>query len=169
MALLTASCARAQDQGASSVYTTLAEGQCTLETEVKETGSTLHRCPGAGGWGLLVADDDARMSVIVLSPKGVKYPLNYWDVITTGFSTLGPRAEWRVLRRDEAVEPFALIVRVNAKEGEAGQQKSYLAVARIGPDRTCVIARIEPGPGANEAARKAADGARGATCLPPLP
>lgn len=75
-----------------SVYSTLNVRQCRLLSTHEETGSTLHRCPGVGGYALEVADDDARMSVNVAAPGGRVHQLGYWRVITSAFSSLGPRA-----------------------------------------------------------------------------
>ncbi len=47
-----------------SVYSDLSESKCqTIEVD-KETGSSTQRCPGIGGYKLLVHDDDARQSTL---------------------------------------------------------------------------------------------------------
>ncbi len=63
--------------------------------------------------------------------------------------------------------PIALIVRFNASEdpGNPNKQSSYLAVSKIGADGVCVTAKIPPGAGANDEARKAADEASTKPCL----
>jgi len=151
-----------------SVYTDLAGARCVAVSEVKETGASLSRCPGIGGWGVLVAYDDQRMSVILDPPGGKQQPLNFWDVITTSFSSLGAKAEWRVTRRNGKMEPVALIVRVNTTS-EQGGKTSYLAVAKIGLEQSCVTNRVGPVPNANEKAREFADHASDAPCLKALP
>ncbi|MGH6929287.1 MAG: hypothetical protein ACREEV_13300 [Dongiaceae bacterium] len=119
------------------------------------------------GYELLVTDEDARMSITVIAPDRSHHPLDYWHVVTFAFSSLGTKAEWRVIDRNGDLVPVALIVRVNASEGDDPDViTSYLAVAKITPERICVTDRIDPGAEMNAAARRAADGARDRPCLP---
>ena len=160
----------AQDTDRVTIYTDLSGVSCVLVSEVKETGDgpSLHRCPGIGGWQLLVAYDEQRMSVTLTPPHGKPQPLNFWDVITPAFSSLGAKAEWRVTWRNGKVQPVALIVRVNTISAQ-GRHASYLTVAKIAPEQSCVTNRVEPVPNANEKAREFADHASQAPCLkPPL-
>ncbi|HEX6912608.1 MAG TPA: hypothetical protein VF142_19535 [Longimicrobium sp.] len=147
-----------------SVYTSLAEAECRLVERDEETGGTTSRCPGTAGYALLVHDGDARMTVDVVAPGGRTHRLRYPGVITSAFSSLGPRAEWRM----RGGTPIALIVRVNAFEDPSVPDRatSYLAVAKITPREACVTDRIAPGtPNANEAARQAADRSASRPCL----
>ncbi|HST59413.1 MAG TPA: hypothetical protein VLK84_12000 [Longimicrobium sp.] len=147
-----------------SVYTSLAEADCRLVEQDEETGDTTSRCPGTAGYALLVHDWDARMSVDIVAPGGRKYPLRYSGVITSNFSSLGPRAEWRM----RGGKPIALIVRLNAFEDPEvpSRATSYLAVARITDRETCVTDRIPPTtPNANEAAQRAADQSASRPCM----
>jgi hypothetical protein len=162
--------ARAQQAGASavtSVYTTTAGRSCRTIDRVKETGDITQLCPGVGGYKLEVADSDSRMSVTVVAPSGKKSELNYWNVITHGFSSIGDKAEWRVEKRNGKVVPIALIVRVNASENPVAPEKttSYLAVAKVTPQQSCVTDKIAPSARANEEARRAADAAAQKPCL----
>lgn len=154
------------DTGAiSSVYTSLAEADCrVIEVHEEEAGGSISRCPGVAGHALKVMEGDLRMSINVIMPDGNEHELNYWSVVTGGFSSLGPRAEWRM--RGE--RPIALIVRVNASEDpeDSSRITSWLAVARISPGRVCVTDRIAPSAQANVAARAAADRSAGRPCLP---
>jgi hypothetical protein len=147
-----------------SVYTSLAEPACRVVRRDEETGGTTSRCPGTAGYTLMVHDDDARMSIDVVAPGGRTHRLRYWAVITSAFSSLGPRAEWRM----RGGTPIALIVRVNAFENPEVPDRatSYLAVAKITARETCVTDRIPPGADANEAARRAADQSASRPCRP---
>lgn len=148
----------------SSVYTSLAEAECRLVEQDAETGATTLRCPGAAGYALLLHDFDARMTVDVVAPGGRTHPLRYSGVITSAFSSLGPRAEWRMRGGD----PVAIIVRVNAFEDPETPDRStsYLAVAKITDREVCVTDRIPPTtPQANEAARQAADQSASRPCM----
>lgn len=149
--------------GIRSVYTSLAEADCRLVERDEETGATSSRCPGTAGYALLVHDYDARMTVDVVAPGGRTHRLRYSGVITSAFSSLGPRAEWRM--RNGA--PLALIVRVNAFENSETPDRatSYLAVARLTGREVCVTDRIPPAANANEAARQAADQSASKPCL----
>jgi hypothetical protein len=153
----------ASGQALRSVYTSLDTSRCRLLSRDEEAGGTLHRCRGVAGYALQVAYDDDRMSVNVVTPAGRVHELNYWGVITGNFSSLGPRAEWRM--RGE--RPIALIVRVNASEDPSnpGRTTSYLAVARVSARGSCVTDRIAPSANANELARRAADRSAGRPCL----
>ena len=145
-----------------SVYTDIAPARCkTVETH-EETGGSVQKCPGVAGYELLVEDDDSRQSVTVVSPDGKKHPLNYWQVITSAFSSLGEKAEWRVEKKGGKVRPYALIVRVNASENpeKPDEKTSYLAVAKITGDAVCVTDKVKT----NEEARQAADASAARPC-----
>jgi hypothetical protein len=146
----------------SSVYTSLEQGCRMIEVD-EEAGGSTQRCPGTAGYALKVMEGDLRMSIDVITPDGKAHELSYWSVITHGFSSLGPRAEWRM----RGGRPIALIVRVNASENpeDSSQLTSYLAVAKITPQEICVTDRISPAPNANEVARAAADRSAGRGCV----
>ncbi|HTS24805.1 MAG TPA: hypothetical protein VMH81_02965 [Bryobacteraceae bacterium] len=150
-----------------SIYTSLSEHDCKLLSVQEEGANSAQRCPGTGGFSVLVLDSDSRQSITLVSADGRKHPLRFWDVITHSFSSLGPKAEWRV--SGAPPRPIALIVRVNANEdADSAAVTSYLAVAKITPSEVCVVARIRPSADANTKAREAADKAAGATCLKPM-
>ncbi len=165
-ATVVASNAKAQSN--KSTYTTLDAKQCrTLKSDSSEGGNYLGRCPGVAGYALLVAEGALRQNVIVVTPRGVKHSLDLWEVISGGFSSLGPKAEWRMARQNGKLTPVALIVRYNASENSADSSKttSYLAVAKITPNAICVTDKISPAPNANDSARRAADEAGNKPCL----
>ena len=150
-----------------SVYSDLSESKCrTIEVD-KETGSSTQSCKGIAGYKLLVLDDDSRQSITVIAPGGKKYPLDFWEVVTQAFSSVGNKAEWRATRRKGRLSPVALIVRVNASEDGANPSHltSYLAVVKVTPEEICVTHKIPPGAKANENARHAADTAQTEACL----
>lgn len=150
-----------------SIYTHLTSNHCKTIEVVKETGSTVQKCTGVAGHSLLVADDDARQSVTVVTPDGKQHPLHYWQVITGAFSSVGEKAEWRVQRRRGKIVPIALIVRVYANENPESPNEltSYLAVAKITPEKICVTEKIKAGATANAKARRAADASTNKPCL----
>ena len=155
-------------QSNSSVYTPLAEKQCkTIKGPDRETGDYEGRCRGTAGYTLLVTEGDLRQNVTVVTPKGTKHSLELWDVISGGFSSVGPRAEWRMAKQDGKLVPVALIIRYNANDDpeSPNKQSSYLAVTKITDAEICVTDKIMPGSTANEDARRAADSAATKPCL----
>jgi len=152
-----------------SIYTDIAGAACAIIAVTADAGVATRHCPGIAGYSLLVQDDDSRMSIVVMMPDGGHQPLEYWQVVTTAFSTLGDKAEWRVKRQGGKHVPIALIVRVYADESsDPNVATAYLAVAKITPQAACVVAKIPPGAAMNLQARLAADGASDMPCLAAL-
>jgi hypothetical protein len=146
-----------------SVYSSLYK--CKLVTTGHDYSTSA--CVGVGGYNLRLEYDDARESITVISPNGRKHPLNFWEVLGTGFSSVGQKAEWRVTKRNGKLVPIGLIVRYNVTENAADSTKdtSYLAVAKITPQKICLTDKIPPGSTANEDARRAADSSADKPCL----
>ena len=152
----------------SSVYTPLAEKQCkTIKPVNPQTGDYEGRCRGVAGYSLLVTEGDLRQNVTIITPQGEKHSLELWDVISGGFSSVGPKAEWRMAKQNGKLAPVALIIRYNANDDpeSPNKQSSYLAVTKITATEICVTDKIMPGAKANEEARSAADTAAGKPCL----
>jgi hypothetical protein len=146
-----------------SVYSSLYK--CKLVSKGHDFST--QACLGVGGYNLRLEYDDARESITVVSPNGSKHPLRLWEVLSSGFSSVGQKAEWRVAGKNGKPVPIALIVRFNASENPEDSTKvtSYLAVAKITPQEICVTDKIAPGPRANEEARRAADASADKPCL----
>lgn len=151
-----------------SAYTPLGDKQCR-KLKSAEAGDEGYegRCPGVAGYALLLSEGDLRQNITVITPKGAKHSLELWDVISGGFSSVGPKAEWRMAMQRGKLTPVALIVRYNASENPDQPDKlsSYLAVSKITATEICVTDKILPGPKANEDARRAADTAATKPCL----
>ena len=152
-----------------SVYTEISQPDCTLLPASGEPGDEEDglRCQGPAGWQLRALSGDLRASVTLVPPRGKELPLDFWNVVTHGFSTLGPRAEWRVRDIDGQPVPHALVVRVFANEDPEHPERrtSYLAVAKITPSAACVSDRLTAGADDNARARAAADTAATRPCL----
>lgn len=150
-----------------SIYTDLAEKNCkTIESEAQ--GDTWYRgeCVGVAGYKLEVIDGDARMTLDVISPTGEKSELELWTNVSSAFSELGLKAEWRVIREGKKVKPIALIVRydfgnVDVKPGK----QSYLLIIKIADDSACLTDLVKPSGDQNIKARKLADKAGKKPCL----
>jgi hypothetical protein len=148
-----------------SVYTPLGDKQCrTIKSAEAGDEGYEARCPGTAGYTLLLSEGDLRQNITVITPKGAKHSLDLWSVVSGGFSSLGPKAEWRI---DKTSGPVALILRYNASEDpdKPDKRTSYLAVTKITPTEICVTDKISPGPTANEDARRAADASSTKPCL----
>jgi hypothetical protein len=151
-----------------SMYTPLGDKQCR-KIKSAEAGDDGYegRCPGVAGYALLLSEGDLRQNITVITPKGVMHSLELWDVISSAFSSVGPKAEWRMTMQNGKLAPVALIVRYNASENtdQPNKLNSYLAVSKITSTEICVTDKILPGPSANEDARRAADTAATKPCL----
>lgn len=164
--------ASAQQGAISSMYTDIGDKACAGRIDDAATGARTLDCPGVSGFRLQVLEDDERSSVSIVAPDGRVFPLNYWDVVTRGFSALGSRVEWRVAKLGRNALPVALIVPVIAFDHSGpGHPKRVplLAVARVARDAACVVRVVDARvPGANKQARQiAADG--GIACLSDSP
>lgn len=155
---------------ARSRYSSLAAKACVFtpvaEADAGRGSSSL--CPGVAGYRVRVEEGDTRVWIAVVAPDGQATQLDFPGVIGSGFSSLGDTAEWRFPAAG-ARAPQALIVRLNISENpeRADVATSYLVIARLGPGKPCITAKVAPGKAQNEAARKAADAAPTAPCLRP--
>ena len=156
--------ATAAAQSNRSVYTSIGEKYCrTLKSAEAGDDGFEARCPGTGGYKLLLSEGDLRQNLTIITPKGKEHSLELWNVVSSGFSSIGPKLEWRLAN----AKPVALILRYNTSEDAEAPNKntSYLAVAKITATEICVTDKISPGPKANEDARRAADAASTKPCL----
>jgi len=155
-------------QSNQSIYTGVTQKDCRTTKSTSEEGDSYEgRCRGTAGYSLIVEEGDLRTNVKVVTPRGQQHSLDLWEVVSGGFSSLGPKAEWRVTRRAGKLVPVGLILRFNASENasEPNKTTSYLVVTKIVADDICVTEKILPGPNANADARRAADIAPTKACL----
>ena len=151
-----------------SVYTPIGDKQCrTIKSAEAGDDGYEARCRGTAGYNLLLSEGDLRQNITVITPKGEEHSLDLWSVVSGGFSSVGPKAEWRIATQNKKPVPVALILRYNVNDDAEKPDKltSYLAVAKITPTEICVTEKILPGPTANEDARRAADAASTKSCL----
>lgn len=163
--------ANSSAKGASAAYTPTEGKACVTISHDRETGDTVSRCPGIAGYSVLVLNSDDRASISIETPDKTVLPLNFWDTITPTFSTLGPKVEWQMEAAKGRRTPVAIIARVRTvDQTDVASPKplSYLVVAHIRGDKTCVTGKI-PGSqaNANQAARALAN-SREPECLPKL-
>jgi len=151
-----------------SVYTAISDKQCrTIKSHEAGDDGFAARCRGIAGYTLLLSEGDLRQNITVITPQGKEHSLELWSVISGGFSSVGPKAEWRIARQNKKSVPVALIFRYNVNDDAEKPDKltRYLSVAKITPTEICVTDKILPGPTANEDARRAADAASTKSCL----
>lgn len=170
MSLLFAGSAHSTTQ-ADILFTPLSGKGCKTISTDSETGSTTERCAGVAGFSLLVHSDDERASIDVLAPGRQAFELNYWEVVTLGFSSVTGNAEWHLAGRAGKRQPIGLVVRLNTlDQSDLAHPKHHAlyVTSTIAKHAACVIFKIDAAlPGAQAAARKAARNPNRA-CLAPV-
>jgi hypothetical protein len=150
-----------------SIYTDLSDTKCkTLEANPDEGGSYIGECAGVGNYKLQVLEGDLRQTINIVQPaSGNKWELGFWS-IKGGFSAVGEKAEWRVVKKGKTVKPIALIVRYNVSEDAEDSTKitSYLLVTKIDGETACVTDVVNPSKNQNLQARQLADKSVGKPC-----
>lgn len=150
-----------------SVYTDLADDKCkTLELNADEGGDYRGECDGVGGFKLEVIEGDLRQTINVIFPNGKKSELDLTSNVSSAFSAVGDKAEWRVTGKGKNVKPYALIIRYNANENpeKPEERTSYLVVTKITEDSACITDVIKPTSDQNKKAQKAADESANKPC-----
>lgn len=150
-----------------SVYVDITPARCATRSLNDTHSASVQLCPGIAGYDLRVDDFDGRQSVSIVKPNKAIQPLAIERTISTGFFTLGTKAEWRTRRDGGKAIPRALIIRIIASESpdSPSRKTHYLAVTKITPDEVCVTDRISAGATMNEKARQAADNSSDRPCL----
>lgn len=163
--------ASAHAETLSSVYTSLEGPSCKVISKDPETGDQTTRCPGTGGYSILVQESDDRASLTIISPKNRSLALNLWDVAIPGFSTLGRQIEWRNITRHRKRTPVGIIVQVDTVDQtdiEHPKPMSFLIVASVAENVACITAKIPTTqPDALLSARRVADDPN-RRCLPSM-
>lgn len=137
-----------------SVYTGLTDKDCKASSVPVEDGYS-GICPGVAGYTLELVEGDLRQTVNVITPDKKKHQLELWSNVSSGFSSLGAKAEWRV----KAKVPVALIMRFNASENPEDSSKitSYLVVVKLSKTDVCIVDILRPSKTQNIDARRLAD------------
>ena len=146
-----------------SIYTSIKENHCrTILTD--ELGST-QECRSFANINVQVIDSDLRQSITLLR-RGNLYPLNFFVKVSSRWSMLGDKIEWRY-RKNDRTHPIAMIVRFKVSENPNNPNKitSYLVVSKITPDNICVVGKIPPQANQNQLARNMAERAQNMDCL----
>lgn len=165
-----AACASAPPACAATITTDLHGKACKILSFDRETGAATRQCTGVAGYTLLVHDEDGRTSIDVVPPARRNLPLNFWDVVSSGYSSVGRKAEWHMVKRHGKLVPVGLVVRVDTVDTamDRYQRGSLTTVTRIGDDAACVVFKTNAA--SKQASRKARAAALDprAPCLPAL-
>ena len=145
----------------SSIYTGLKEKDCKVFKEPVEDGY-IGICPGVAGYALELLEGDLRQSINVIAPDKKKYELSLWSSVSTAFSSIGEKAEWRM----KGKTPIALILRFNASEDPEDPVKttSYLVITKISKSEVCIVDIVKPSKNQNSEARALADASATRAC-----
>jgi hypothetical protein len=146
-----------------SAYTSIDEKDChTISTH--DLGAT-QLCKSFAKIDVKVIESDLRQT-ITLERNGTPYPLELWRTVSSAWSLLGKKIEWRY-PKNHAKQPIAMIVRFKVSENpdNADDMTSYLVVSKITQDQVCVVGKIPPQANQNQLARDMADRSAGMRCI----
>jgi len=151
-------------ENTSSYHSIDIEKNCKV-TEVYEAnmGGSLS-CGNYHGMKVSIADDDLRMNLYLTRNKK-EHNLGIWNLFH-GFTELGKVIEFRH-PKGKPDKPYAMIFRLHVQEyrNDKSVNVSYLIVAKMTPERICVVGKIKPQKNQNLLTRKMADKARSIPCL----
>lgn len=157
-------------QGAASLYSDLYGRNCQPVENDSSGGASTRLCRGVAGFHLLVHEANGQASVDIVTPKNTVWPLEYWEVVTPGLSSVGRMAEWRMEVRNGKPVPVALLIRLDTRAPEmAGPRiagsEAILTAARIERDGACVVYQGSATAKTADADARAAAADRGRKCL----
>lgn len=146
-----------------SSYTSIDQKDCvTLDSD--NMGS-VQECESFSEIGVKVIEGDIRQSIILTRNKK-EYDLAFWSTISSAFSSLGLKVEWRhELGKPENLK--GMVVRFEASDDyeNIDNVSSYLVVSKITKDEICVVAKVLPQKKQNEIARDILDVKEELPCL----
>ena len=118
---------------------------------------SVSRCPGEGGYALLLDYGDAREDLRLVHPSGRTSDLALGRIAAGAFNALGERAEWRGLKTGSTFVPSAMIVRSRIVTNPERPEAPTAVLVVVDLVRGCVAAQVSPGPAQNDQARAIAD------------
>jgi hypothetical protein len=146
-----------------SSYTSIDQKDCvTLDSD--NMGS-IQECESFGEIGVKVIEGDIRQSII-LTRNTNEYDLDFTGIVSSAFSTLGLKVEWRhELGKPEHVIGMIVRFEVNDNYDDLEKVSSYLVVSKITAEEMCVIAKVIPQNDQNKRAREILDVVEPLPCL----
>ncbi len=147
-----------------SQYTNIDIDKDCTTTKIYELGmGGEFNCGKFANLNVEVFADDLRHTIDLIR-DGKRYNLDFVNTITTHFTELGKKIEWRYVKGQEG-SPTAMIVRLYVDEGALTKDSSYLVVSKITKDTICVVKKIPAQINQNELAREVADRASNLSCI----
>ncbi len=147
-----------------SQYTNIDIDKDCTTTKIYEQGmGGEFNCGKFANLNIEVIADDLRHTIDLVR-DGKRYKLNFVNAITTHFTELGKKIEWRYVKGLET-SPTAMIVRLYVDEGALSKDSSYLIVSKITNNIICVVKKIAAQNNQNELAREIADKASTLSCI----
>lgn len=155
-----------------SIFTDIGIDSCSKFIEKDDPNSVPHQiCPGVSGYRLMVRHvGSGRQSIDVITPSNEAFPLNLQDFFGRNMYHLGGKIEWRVLNKDGAKKPVALIVKVLVHGDMDAPQRvtqSFFALSKIAPNEICVTHRVPAGEFSHAQLWELADKSIGMDCAIP--
>jgi hypothetical protein len=146
-----------------SSYTSIDQRDCvTLDSD--NMGS-VQECESFGHIGVKVIEGDIRQSIILTRNKN-QYNLDFTGVVSSAFSSLGLKIEWRhELGKPENVKGMIVRFEVSDNYEDLEKVSSYLIVSKIIKDEMCIIAKVLPQNHQNKRAREILDTQRTLPCM----
>lgn len=146
-----------------SAYTSIDQQDCvTLDSD--NVGS-IQECESFSGIGVKVIEGDLRQSII-LTRNEQEYDLDFTSLISTAFSSLGLKLEWRhELSNPKNLKGMIVRFEVSDDYEDLEHVSSYLVVSKITKEEICVVAKVLPQQKQNEIARDILDKGESLPCL----
>ncbi len=149
-----------------SEYTSTASENCRKFGKARggddEGNSSREECRGFGGYSVLVVGDDDRSWIEV--KYGNTISNLYEGTMAAAPGTFPNKAndtvEWRGVRRDGALQPYAIIYRLSGTDDSGTKRRTRLVVIKLNRGRSSVVGFAE-GAGEDARAKRLAD-----TCRP---
>ncbi len=148
-----------------SLYTDLS-GSCELIESNEEGAHAVYECSGPEGYLLRVRSDDDRESITIITPNKKEFPVNL--VASSHYSSVGEKAEWRVLKDGNKTIPIGLIIPVEYRRLDRPQSMMGLAVVKITSEEICLIDTILFSKNQFKQAQKQADNSSDKDCVDPI-
>jgi len=146
-----------------SSYTSIAQKDCrTLESD--NLGS-IEECESFSDMKVTVIEGDMKQG-ITLTRDNQRHELNFRNLISYAFISLGLELEWRY-KRNEFDNPFALIIRLEVNEDPEDLDKTnfYLVVSKITEKEICIVGKVEAQKDQDNVARRMAEASINLSCI----
>ena len=141
-----------------SIYSYFDLGTCAIVSKDKESGGIVQDCPGSGGFGFFVAEDDLRFFV-GYGPNGREQ--RAFQQTLSPFNSINNTIEFRSHPANPAT--FAAILRYRTADDDDQERGHVLVVSKLDGVQACHMASIDAraNADANMPARRAADSLAG--------